>query len=107
MNKGWAVLLTAICLSEILAQQGGPTATPTSQTAASQRAICDAAGPKLESGANRVILDVSVDSKGRVKSFTTHSPKGLRLEKMSEAVEAVKAMQFKPTKRGQQVPFID
>jgi hypothetical protein len=64
------------------------------------RAMCDAAAPKLhEAKTNKVVLMMTVDSKGRVESFKTESPKGLRLEKMKEAATAVKKIQFEPGKK--------
>jgi hypothetical protein len=40
-----------------------------------------------------------VDTRGRVESFKTESPKGLRLEKMNEAAAAINALQFEPAKK--------
>ena len=37
-----------------------------------------------------------LDDSGRVQSFKTESPKGLRLEKIKEAASAIKSLQFKP-----------
>src|SRR5271169_4987454 len=64
-------------------------------------AMCDAAAPKLhEAGTNKIVLMMTVDAKGRVKSFKTESPKGLRLEKMKEAAASVRKIQFAPAKKG-------
>jgi len=40
-----------------------------------------------------------VDASGKVQSFTTDSPKGLRLEKMKEPAAAIKAIHFKPARK--------
>jgi hypothetical protein len=62
--------------------------------------MCDAAAPKLrESGTNKVVLIMTVGTGGRVQSFTTESPKGLRLEKMKDPAAAIKALQFEPAKK--------
>ena len=64
------------------------------------QAMCDAAAPKLhESGTAEVVLTMIVDARGKVESFNTDSPKGLRLEAMKEASAAVKAIQFEPAKK--------
>jgi hypothetical protein len=59
--------------------------------------MCNAAAPKLrEWGTNEVVLTMTVDIRGKVESFTTDSPKGLRLEKIKEAATAIKALQLHP-----------
>jgi hypothetical protein len=63
--------------------------------------MCDAAAPKLhKSGTNEVVLIMTVDTRGRVQSFTTESPKGLRLENMKEPAAAIKALHFEPARKG-------
>jgi TonB family protein len=77
--------------------QGGQ---PNSEKAMPPQAMCNAAAPALrDAGTNEVVLTMTVDAKGRVRSFTTDSPKGLRLEKIKEATAAIKALQFKPAKK--------
>jgi len=62
--------------------------------------MCNAAASKLrESGTNKVVLTIAVDTGGRVGSFRTDSPKGLQLEKIKEAAAAIKALQFEPAKK--------
>lgn len=64
------------------------------------QAMCNAAAPKLrEWGTNEVVLTMTVDTRGKVESFTTDSPKGLRLEKIKEAATAIKALQFQPAQK--------
>ena len=62
-------------------------------------AMCAAAAPKLrEFETNEVVLIMIIDDQGKVQSFETESPKGLRLEKMKEAKAEIKAMRFEPAK---------
>ncbi len=62
--------------------------------------MCDAAAPKLhESGTTEVVLIMTLDTQGKVESFSTDSPKGLRLEEMKEASAAIKAIQFEPARK--------
>jgi TonB family protein len=70
--------------------------------------MCDAAAPKLqESGTTEVVLTMTLDTRGKVESFKTESPKGLRLENMNEAFAAIKAIQFEPAKKnGQPVRYM-
>ncbi len=42
---------------------------------------------------------LTLDAKGRVESFKTESPKGLRLEKVNEAAAEIKKLRFSPAKR--------
>ena len=59
--------------------------------------MCDAAASKLrETGTDRVVLTMTLDQKGHVESFKTESPRGLRLEKMKEAANAIKSLEFRP-----------
>jgi TonB family protein len=101
MKKAALWFLLTACAT-LTAAQGGQR---DSKTEKAKRAMCDAAAPKLhESGTNTVVLRMTVNSKGRVESFTTESPKGLRLEKMKEAATAIKAIEFTPaTKDGSPV----
>lgn len=62
--------------------------------------MCDAAAPKLhESGTTVVDLSMTLDTQGKVESFTTDTPKGLRLEKVKEASAAIKAIRFEPARK--------
>lgn len=71
-----------------------------SRGAAPPHGMCGAAASRLhESGANTVVLTMVVGTSGRVQSFTTESPKGLRLEKMKEPAAAIKAIHFRPAKK--------
>jgi hypothetical protein len=81
------------------------TGQPESEADKAKRAMCDAAAPKLhEAGATKVVLMMTVDDRGRVESFKTESPKGLRLEKMKDVAAAIKAIPFRPaTKHGSPV----
>ena len=64
------------------------------------KAMCDAAAPKLrEVGTNKFTLMLRLDDQGRIESFKTESPKGLRLEKMKEIARAVKKVRFEPAKK--------
>lgn len=88
-------LLTA-CVAVTAAQTDQRPSTAEKPT----RALCDAAESKLrEAGTNKVVLMMTLDTKGRVESFKTESPRGLRLEKMKEAAAAVKKIQFEPAKK--------
>ena len=52
--------------------------------------LCDAAAPKLrEANTQRVVLMLTFDSKGRLKSFKTESPKGLQLEKTGDVATEI------------------
>ena len=89
--------LLLVCSMVAAAQQSGQQ---DSKKGIAPPAVCDAATPKLrETGTNEIVLTMVVDIRGRVESFKTESPKGLRLEKMKDAAAAVKAMQFKPVKK--------
>jgi hypothetical protein len=56
-------------------------------------AMCDAAIPRLrEARTNQIVLTMAVDARGKVQSFTTDAPKGLRLEKNKKAVAEIQAM---------------
>jgi hypothetical protein len=69
------------------------------------QAMCEAAAQNLHDAQTNIIeLAMTLDARGRVQSFTTVSPKGLRLEKMKKAADEIKAMQFEPaTKDGHPV----
>jgi TonB family protein len=82
----------------IAAQEGGQRTIVKKGLA--PKAMCDAAVAKLrDSGTSNVVLIMTLDTRGRVESFRTESPKDLRLEKMKEATAAIKAMQFDPAKK--------
>ncbi len=76
-----------------------------SQNVQPTRAMCDAAASKLmEAGTTKIVLMMTVDGRGRVESFKTEYPRGLRLEKMKDAAAAIKKLQFGPaTKDGSPV----
>jgi hypothetical protein len=101
MKRVILVLLLAAYITVTAAQSGQPEPEADKAT----RAMCDAAAPKLrETGATKVVLMMAVDDKGRVESFKTESPKGLRLEKMKDVAAAIKAIPFRPaTKAGSPV----
>ncbi len=42
---------------------------------------------------------MTIDETGRVVSFITASPKGLRLEKVKDAADAIRKMKFKPAEK--------
>jgi uncharacterized protein YceK len=88
-------LLTA-CATVTATQSGQPDYEREKAT----RVMCDAAAPKLhESGSNRIVLMMTLNNSGRVESFKTEFPKGLRLEKMKEAATAIKTIQFEPARK--------
>jgi TonB family protein len=99
-NVSLALLLMGVAF--VSAAQDGQHISEKDQA---KQLICDAAAKQLpESAAQGVALRMTVDDRGRVETFTTESPKGLRLEKMKEVAAAVKAMHFKPaTKDGSPV----
>ena len=75
--------LLLVCSMVAAAQQSGQQ---DSKKGIAPPAVCDAATPKLrETGTNEIVLTMVVDIRGRVESFKTESPKGLRLEKMKDA----------------------
>jgi outer membrane biosynthesis protein TonB len=63
-------------------------------------AMCDAARPKLRnSGTGEVALILAVNTSGKVESFRTESPKGLRLERSKDVTAVIKALTFEPAKK--------
>jgi hypothetical protein len=42
---------------------------------------------------------MTLDKRGRVESFKTESPKGLRLEKAKDVTVAIREIQFKPAEK--------
>jgi hypothetical protein len=59
--------------------------------------MCDAAAAKLnESHTRQIVLIIIVDTHGRVESFSTAAPKGLKLEKDKKAAAEIEAMHFEP-----------
>lgn len=90
----WLLLTAGVAVT------AAQTGQQDSETEKAIRAMCDATAPKLrEFGANKVVLMVTVDSRGRVESFKTESHKGLRLEKMKEVATAIRAMPFHPAEK--------
>ena len=100
--KGVTLGLLLIAFVIVSAAQSGQ---PDSDNVQPPRPMCDAVAPKLqETGTTKVVLMMTLDAKGRVESFKTESPKGLRLEKMKDAASAIKAIHFRPaTKSGSPV----
>src|ERR1700688_4969770 len=94
----WLVVMVCTAVGLSTPQPDSPKEHP-------PKAVCDAAIPKLRaSRTSKIALIMSIDANGRVESFNTESPKGLRLEKMREAATAIKAMRFQPaTKDGSPV----
>ena len=83
-------LLLAACATLAPAQSGTPHS-------GAMQSVCNAAAPRLrEFGTSKFVLMMTLDNKGRVESFTSGSPKGLRLEKVKDAAAAIRKMQFKP-----------
>jgi hypothetical protein len=92
--KGATVALLLIAFVIVGAAQSGQ---PDSDKAQPPRVMCDAAASKLQkSGTSKVVLMMTLDTQGRVESFKTESPKGLRLEKVKEAASAIRAIHFRP-----------
>ena len=91
-----------VCAPVIIAQNEQQA----SDTKMAVQAMCDAAAPKLrQSGTNEVVLMMTVDDKGRVRSFKTESPKGVQLEKMKDTAAAIKKIMFGPARKdGSPVP---
>jgi hypothetical protein len=93
MRKASLVLLLTAFVTATAAQIGQPDSDKAHPT----RVMCDAAALKLEeSGTTKIVLMMTLDRSGRVESFKTESPKGLRLEKMKEAAAAIKTIKFGP-----------
>lgn len=96
MKKVTLPLLLLVCSMATTTQKEGQD----SKKRMAPQAVCDAAAPKLrESGTSEVVLTMVLDTQGRVESFKTESPKGLRLEKMKEAAAAIKAMKFQAARK--------
>jgi len=102
MKKTALCLWILVCSPVIIAQNGQQD----SDTKMAVHAMCDGAAPKLQqSGTNEVVLMMTLDSKGRVESFKTESPKGVQLEKMKDTAAAIKKITFGPAKKdGSPVP---
>ena len=78
----------------------GQDQQPSSHRGTPPQGVCEAASSKLhEARTDKVALTMVVDASGKVQSFTTNSPKGLRLEKMKEPAAAIKGMHFDPAKK--------
>lgn len=93
-RAAWCLLLatcTVVALAQTSQQDSKPGPPPN---------LCDAAAAKLrEASTQRVVLMLTLDAKGRVESFKTEYPKGLRLEKMNEAAAEIKKLRFAPAKQ--------
>jgi TonB family protein len=95
MKNATLLLFLLFCIRDDFAQK---TAASASQKP--PQALCDAAAPKLhESRTTAVVLTMVLDTRGKVESFSTNSPKGVRLEKTKAASAAIKAMRFEPAKK--------
>jgi Gram-negative bacterial TonB protein C-terminal len=98
-------LFLFLLLSSIVsaAQEGGQP--DSKRDVVPTQSLCDAIARKLhDSGTNKAVVTMTLDTHGRVESFNTESPKGLRLEKMKEASAIIKSWQFGPaTKNGRPV----
>ena len=81
---------------------GAQQAVPDFSKMVGPRAMCEAAATKLrDSGTDKVVLMLTLGTTGRVESFQTESPKGLKLEAVKEAATAIKKLKFEPaTKDG-------
>jgi hypothetical protein len=96
VKKTVSLLLLTGCVLGAAAQTVHNGAEMQSATAA----MCEAAGAKLqEAGTNQIVLMMTLSSKGRVESFKTDSPKGLKLEKVKQVATRVKAIPFAPAKK--------
>ena len=97
MRRAILPVLFSICSMSGIAQQGGK---PDVTNKVGPQAMCDAAAPKLrEARTNQVVLTMTVDTQGKVQSFRTDAPKGLRLEKIKKAAAEIKTMRFEPAKK--------
>ena len=97
MTKTALALFLLVCGVAAFCEQ---SQQPGSHRAVPPKGVCEAASFKLhEAGTDKVALTMVVDASGKVQSFTTDSPKGLRLEKMKEPAAAIKAIHFKPARK--------
>lgn len=93
MNKVAPLLLAVAATISVSAQSGPLDFDPKHPP----ESVCRAAARNLqEARTSKLVLEVTLDATGRVQSFKTESPKGLRLEKMKEAATTIKSLQFKP-----------
>src|SRR5215468_4821168 len=61
---------------------------------------CEAAAPKLrDAKSDTFVLSLEVDDQGKVHSFKTKSPEGVRLEEIGAAADEIKALRFVPAKK--------
>ena len=96
MKKAVSLLLLTGSFAAAAAQTGQKGGEMQTATAA----MCEAAAPKLqEAGTNQVVLMMTLNSKGRVQSFRTESPKSLKLENVRDVAAKVKAIPFTPAKK--------
>lgn len=102
MKSATLFVFLLVCSIAIASQERGRA-----ESRKAPRAMCDAAASQLhESGTTEVVLTMILDTRGKVESFKTESPKGLRLENMNEASAAIKAIQFEQAKKnGQPVRY--
>lgn len=96
MTKVLVLSLLILCSNGAFAGQTASTA----KQGTPPRAMCEAAAPKLrESATSNVVLLMVIDTRGRVESFHTESPKSLRLEKIKKAAASIETLQFTPAKK--------
>jgi hypothetical protein len=92
-----AILLVLISVSPLSGSAQNANINGAQKSALGPPAMCEAAASKLrDSGTNQVVLTMTVDAQGKVQSFKTEAPKGLRLEKVKKATTEIKAMRFDP-----------
>jgi len=91
--KKVASLLLAVGSAVAVVGQSGPSDfDPKHPPEAAQRV-----GPEVaRDRTSKVVLRMTLDGNGRVRSFKTESPQGLQLEKANQAASAIRALKLKP-----------
>ncbi|MCU1296111.1 MAG: hypothetical protein JWO91_389 [Acidobacteriaceae bacterium] len=101
-----AVISCLMLLYSFCAASAQQSSTLSSSGSVNQNAICGVAEPQLrESAKHEIIVSLWVDNTGKVLSFKTNSPKGLKLEKVKESADAIKAMHFESRKTSDESPI--
>jgi TonB family protein len=73
----------------------GQSGSPDIELKDPSKAVCDVVGSKLrEAGADKMVLFITLDKKGSVRSFKVVSPKDF--EKTEEAANTIKSLKFNP-----------
>ena len=100
MNRASLLCLSSI-LFAVFHYNAAETANTNNKTGLSGLpAMCDAAAPHLrDAKTDSIVLTIELDDQGRVHSFRTNSPEGLRLEEVKKAADEIKAMRFEPAKK--------